>query len=126
MRPILLLTVTALVEAPTGLLLWPALVVALLLGPRQPQPESLVIARVAGAGVLGIGVACWAARRDMRSPAQLGVLAAVLIYGVVVAAVLVFAAVAVRMVGIVLWPAIVFHVAMAVWCGVCSRATGER
>ena len=74
----------------------------------------------------GIGVACWAARRDRRSPAQLGVLAAVLIYNVVVAAVLVFAAVAVRMVGIVLWPAIVFHMAMAVWCGVCSRATGER
>jgi len=126
MRPTPLLTVTGLLETPTGflLLLWPALVVALLLGSRQPPPETLLLARLAGAGVLSVGVACWTARRDSRSPAQWGVLTAVLVYNVVAAAVLVFAAVALSMVGILLWPAIAYHVAAAAWSAICSR--GER
>jgi len=106
------------------LLLWPALVVALLLGLRQARPETLLVARLAGAGVLGVGVACWTARCDSRSLAQLGVLTAVLIYNVVVAAVLVFAAVALSMIGMLLWPAIASHVAVAAWFAICSRGQG--
>ena len=126
MRPSPLLTVTGLLETPTGflLLLWPALVVALLLGLRQPQPETLLLARLAGAGVLGIGVACWTTGRDAGSPAQPGVLAAVLVYNVVVAGVLIFAAAALSMAGILLWPAIAYHVAAAAWSAICSRGAG--
>jgi hypothetical protein len=72
-----LMIVTALVETGTGLslLVWPALVVVLLLGWRQAAPETRLIGRVAGAAVISIGVASWPARRDTRTPAQLGVLA---------------------------------------------------
>ena len=119
-----LLTVTALVEAGTGALLlaWPALVLGLLFGWRQPSPETLVMGRVAGAGALSIGVASWAAMRDTQQrTAPLAVLAGVLTYNAVGAAVLVFASAALSMVGILLWPAVVYHVALTAWGAVCVR-----
>jgi hypothetical protein len=130
MRSTALMTVTAFVETGTGLLLliWPALVFALLLGWRQAGPETLLIGRLAGAGVISIGVACWPARRDTRSPAQLGVLAALLTYNVLAGIVLMFAGTALRMAGIALWPAVVYHTALAVWCVAClpRRQATER
>ena len=130
MRLTPLLIVTALVEAGTGLLLllWPALVFALLFGWRQAAPETLLIGRVASAGLLGIGVACWLARHDSRTPAQLGLLAGVLIYNVAAVVLLGFAGAVLRMVGIALWPAVVYHVALTAWCAVClpRRQAAER
>jgi hypothetical protein len=112
-----ILSVTALVEGPTGLLLlvWPALVFALLFGWHVPAPETLVMGRIAGAGVLSIGIASWVARGDARTPAQLGVLAGVLAYNALGAAVLVFAGAVLGMAGLVLWPAVVYHVSLAAW-----------
>jgi hypothetical protein len=117
------LIVTALVEAGTGLLLlvWPALVLALLFGWRPAAPEALVVARVSGAGVLSIAVASWVASRDARPRAQLGVLAGVLTYNVVGAAALVIAGAVSKMAGVLLWPAVVCHVALAAWSAACVR-----
>jgi hypothetical protein len=121
MRSTALMTVTAFVETGTGLLLliWPALVFVLLFGWRQVAPETLLIGRVAGAGVISIGVACWPARRDTRSPGQLGMLAGLLTYNVLAALVLMFAGAGLRMVGIALWPAVGYHAALAAWCVAC-------
>ena len=98
---------TALVEGPTGLLLlvWPALVFALLFAWHLPAPETLVMGRIASTGVLSIGIASWVARADARAPAQLGVLAGVLTYNALGAAVLVFAGTVLSMAGVALWPA---------------------
>src|SRR5262249_36575021 len=87
----------------------------------------LLIARVAGAALLAIGVACWLARGDERSPAQLGLLAGVLIYDVAAAVLLAYAGLVLSMVGIALWPAVVLHTALAVWCVLCLwvRPRGE-
>jgi hypothetical protein len=111
------LTVTALLEVGTGLLLlaWPALVLALLFGWRQGAPETLVLGRVAGAAVLSIGVMSWTARHGAWTPGQLGVLVGLVIYDAVSAAVLVWAAFALGMVGVLLWPAVVYHVAFLAW-----------
>jgi hypothetical protein len=130
MRVTPLMIVTALVETATGLLLlaWPALVFVLLLGWRQAAPETLLIGRVAGAAVIGIGVASWPARHDTRRPAQLGVLAGLLAYNVLAALLLAFAGAGLRMVGVLLWPAVVYHSALAAWCVTClprSRAAGR-
>jgi hypothetical protein len=130
MRVTPLMIVTALVETGTGLLLlvWPALVFALLLGWRQASPETLLIARVAGAAVISIGVASWPARRDTRTPAQLGVLAGLLTYNVLAAVLLAFAGAALRMAGVLLWPAVVYHAVLAAWCVAClpRRRAAER
>ena len=121
MRLTPILYVTALVEGPTGLLLlvWPALVFALLFGWHGPASETLVMGRIAGAGVLSIGIASWGARGDARTPAQVGVLAGGLASNALGAAVLVFAGVVLSMAGLVLWPAVVYHAALAAWCVAC-------
>jgi hypothetical protein len=130
MRVTPLMTLTALVETGTGLLLliWPAVVFALLFGWRQAASETLLIGRVAGAGVISVGLGCWPARRDARTPAQLGVLAGVLTYNVLAALLLTFAGLGLKMAGIVLWPAVVYHAALAAWCVAClpRRQPAER
>jgi hypothetical protein len=121
MRVTPLLIVTAFVETGTGLLLlvWPALVFALLLGWRQAASDTLLIGRVAGAAVLSIGVASWPARHGARTPAQPGVLAGLLTYNVLAALLLAFAGAGLKMAGVMLWPAVVYHAALAAWCVAC-------
>jgi hypothetical protein len=113
-----LLMVTAVVEAGTGLclLVLPAVPITLLLGLTRAAPEALLVGRVAGAALLCIGVASWLARKDRRAPAQLGLLTGILLYDVAAAVLLVFAAVALNMVGLALWPAVMLHAALAAWC----------
>jgi len=117
------LIVTAIVEAGTGLLLLflPAVPLVLLLGVSQAAPEAIFIGRVTGAGLLAIGVASWLGRNDERSPAQLGLLVGVLIYDGAAAALLGYAGLVLSMAGIALWPAVVIHTALAVWCVLCLR-----
>ena len=71
-----------------GLLLVPTVIAELLL--RAPlDGTGLVIARLAGGGLLAVGLACWAVRRTPTTPAGLGVCRAFLAYNVVACAVLV-------------------------------------
>lgn len=114
-----LLVVTALGEAATGLLLLvqPSLMLSILLGIGTAAPETLLIGRIAGAALLAFGVACWAGRRDNRR----GLLTAVLIYDIAAAALLAYAGLGLNLTGIALWPAVVLHAALAVWCAVAWR-----
>jgi hypothetical protein len=115
-----LLIVTALGEAGTGLLLlvWPPVLLALLLGVNQASPETTYCSRIAGAALLAIGVACWLGRNDHARPAQQGLLLGVLIYDVGATGVLAYTGWFLHLGGIALWPAVVLHGALAVWCAV--------
>jgi len=121
MRVSRLLTVTTVFEGTTGLfLLWlPAIVLTLLFGWREVGPETALMGRVAGAAVLGLSAASWLARDDGGSRARLGVITGLLLYNVVGAALLVFAGAVLRMVGLLLWPAVLYHVALTAWSAVC-------
>lgn len=111
-------TLTAILEAATGLALIavPAIVVRLLLG-AEISGASIPLGRVAGAALLALGVACWLARDDTQSHAARGLVVAMLIYNIVATAVLAFAGIGLGLHGVVLWPAVVLHAAMGVWCG---------
>jgi len=121
-----LLIVTVLVETPIGLmlLLSPPLVARLLLGVSLAAPAALIVGRIAGAALLALGVACWLARDDGPSRAGGGLIAGMLLYNCAAVAVLAHAGVVVGLVGVLMWPAVALHSALAVWCG-AAAATGS-
>ena len=118
-----LLKLTAIIEVATGLALMavPSVVVRLLLGSPLDTSAAAMLGRVAGAALLALGVACWLARDDTQSRAARGLVVAMLMYNIVATAVLAFAGIALGLHGVALWPAVVLHAVMAIWCIVCMR-----
>ena len=118
-----LLVVTAWLETITGvaLMVSPSAPVSLLLGAALDTPVGLVLARVAGAALLALGVACWLARDDGRSVAARGVVAAMLLYNLAAVTVLLYAGLGLKLSAIGLWPAVLLHLMMAGWCIGCLR-----
>jgi hypothetical protein len=84
-----LLVITATIEAGTGigLLAAPSAVAGLLLGAMLDVPAAVTIARVGGAGLLTIGIACWLARNNGRA-----LVVAMLFYNIAAVAILAYAA----------------------------------
>jgi hypothetical protein len=123
-----LLIVTALTETATGLMLlvFPTRVVAFLLGATLETPAGLVVARMAGAALLALGFACWLARNDGANRAVRGLVAAMLLYNSVAVAVLADAGARARLVGVLTWPAVALHAALAVWCIASLRSGPVR
>ena len=114
----MLLTITALIEAGTGVTLAvaPSSVVFVLLGSPLEGPASPVIARVLGAALFSLGSACWLAREDTHVRAARGLVAAMLLYHVAVVALLCYARIGLGMAGVALLPAAILHSALSVWC----------
>src|SRR5213592_1745433 len=116
MKP--LLKLTGVIETATGLGLMavPSVVVRLLLGSPLDTSAAVVLARVAGAALLALGVACWLARDETQSRAARGLVVAMLMYNIPATAFLAFAGIGLGLHGIALWPAVILHAAMAIWC----------
>jgi hypothetical protein len=113
-----LLTITAIIEAATGigLLAGPSVVAQVLLGAPLDSPASLTVARIAGAALLTIGVACWLARSDTQSGAARGMVSAMVLYNLGAMLVLGAAGIGPQPLGIALWPAVILHAVMTLWC----------
>ena len=123
-----LLRVTAVFEAATAaaLLILPALTLALLFGPGPDTALSLMLARLFGAPLLSLGVMCWTASNGPGGQAALSQVAAMLVYNVIVAALLIYSATIVGLAGLALWPAVIAHGLLAGWCLVELRQGGRR
>ena len=95
------LTVTAIIEAATGLALIaaPSLVGRLLFG-AEPAGVSIPVARVLGIALIALGVCCWPC-----STALCGMLT----YSVLATLYLLYLAIRGEWVGALLWPAVVLH-----------------
>lgn len=113
-----LLTATAVIELGAGLALLscPSATAMILVGAPLEASATLTVARVAGAALLALGVACWLASGDAQSRAARGLVAAMVLYNLGVAVILGAAGIRSQPAGIALWPAVVLHAAMNVWC----------
>ena len=107
-----LLAFAAVVEVGTGLalLIGPALVVALLLGSNE-FGAAVPLARIAGVALLALGLACWPGRQRDGSGAT--VFVAMLIYNALIALYLAYLGTVGHLGGLLLWPAVVVHAAVA-------------
>jgi hypothetical protein len=114
----LLLIFAAVLEAGAGLalLLMPTVAVSVLLGAPLDTPAGLVAARMAGAALVALAVACWQARNGERGSPATGVVEAMLFYNFAAAMVLAYAGIRLDLHGALLWPAIVLHLCLGVWC----------
>jgi hypothetical protein len=108
--------VSALIEAGAALLLlvMPT-AIQLVLGPGI-SGAAIPLARVAGAALLALAVACWFSRNEGKSRAARGLLVAMLTYNVGAASILGAAAIELHTAAMALWMAVIVHVAMCVWC----------
>ena len=120
-----LLTLTAIVEAATGLALIavPSVVVRMLLG-DEISGASIALSRVAGLALLALGLACWPGRQraDSGSPA----FRSMLTYNVLIALYLAYLGTFRHLGGRLLWPAVALHAVVAlslVWTWRDERRT---
>lgn len=113
---LLIVTAAAELAIGVGLLIVPSLVIELLFGIHEAAAETLLVARFAGAALTAFGIAAWSARGSAPRGVLLGTVTAALIYDVAAAALLVYAALSLRMVGIALWPGVSLHSGLAIWC----------
>jgi hypothetical protein len=122
-----LFTITAAIEAMTGVALEvaPSSVVLILLGTPLESPAGVVIARILGAALFSLGTACAFERAETHvRPA--GLIVSMLVYNTAVGALLAYARVSAGLSGVALWPAVIVHSALAVWCIACLRISHPR
>ncbi len=119
-----LLIISAVIEVAMGasLLILPSLTASGLLGVPIDTPVGLVAGRMAGAALAALGIACWNARSRGPEGASNGVVMAMLYYNVLAVAVLVHVGIRVGLVGPLLWPAILLHLALGAWCLLSARS----
>jgi hypothetical protein len=116
MKRLLIVTATLELGAGAALLTFPSATAMLLLGATLDAPAAVAVARIAGSALLALAVACWLARCDARSCAARGVVSAMVIYNAGAALVLAAAGIRLRPVAVALWPTLILHAAMTVWC----------
>ena len=121
------LKLTAVVEAATGLALMadPGLVVTLLLG-AELSGEFVALGRVAGVALFALGLACWPERQGSQAKSDAPAFRAMLTYNALVGFYLAYLGAVAHQAGVLLWPAAVLHVAVAivlVWTARNDRQT---
>jgi len=119
-----LLTTTAILEVLTGigLIAVPSLTVKLLVGSPIDGAESLIVARIAGAALVSLAIACWFSRNNAAAS---GVVKALLFYDIAAAAVLLHGAIGYKLSGVGLWPAVLLHAGLTLWCFVSLSQQNE-
>ncbi len=109
-----LLVATAVLEFASGLLMifLPAQGLWLLLGVSDPAPAALAAGRLYGAALTALGVACW----YLRDAPGSGIVRGMLVYNVGACSLLPWVATTAGLAGILLWPAVLLHAALTLWC----------
>ncbi len=110
-----LLTTTALLEGIAGLAMAmaPSFVVSVLFGISMNEHGTDLMVRLAGATLITVAIACWLSAKDAHS---FVLVKSMTVYNILTIALLFYAVFARGISGPGLWPALVFHFGMLVWC----------
>jgi hypothetical protein len=104
-----LLRISSVAEATTGFaaIIIPSIVIQLLFG-VEVSGVALTISRLAGIALLSLGIACWPGEHFMQA------FRAMSLYNLLVAIFFIYIGLSSSFVGILLWPAGILHLALAV------------
>ena len=111
----ILLTITAVSEGLTGLALIvvPNRVTSLLLDTALAEPAGVIVGKLAGVTLLSLAFICWLYRSESRG--ALGIIAGMLFYNSAAIVLLIYAW-SDGFAGIALWPVVLLHIGMALFC----------
>jgi hypothetical protein len=114
----LLLLITAIFEGMVGIgfFVTPVLAVSILLSTQLESAGGIFAARLCGAAILTLAICCWKARSFETRESAIGVVTAMLFYNLAASAVLVYGGLRLGLQSPFIWPAIVGHAALGVWC----------
>ena len=115
-----LLKITALFEGATGLalVLVPSLFVSILLGNSITEASAILICRLTGAALITIAIACWLSRSDFQSTVMVKAMVGYNIFSITI---LVYAVLVEKIYGPGLWPAVLIHIVLLIWCVLSLR-----
>jgi len=108
MKRVLIVAAVCEVATGAGLLILPTLVVRLLLG-VEPSGVAVLIARVTGIALVGLGIACW--------PARMNPFRGMLTYNALMTSYLAWVGVQGEWVGPMLWMVLVLHALITILLG---------
>ncbi len=111
-----LLAITTFFEAATGLALLaiPTVTVSILLGASLTEPSGIFLGRISGAALISLAVACWLSRNDIKS--SIVMIKSFVLYNAGAALLLAYAGLIEHFSGLGLWPAVLLHAGLLVWC----------
>jgi hypothetical protein len=120
----MLLIATAFIEVLAGLamLLLPSQAASLLFGSALGTPTALVVGRLAGVALLTLGVGCWLGRSEEKGRTGNALVGAMLLYNAAAVALISYARIGLGLIAVLLWPAVLLHAVMTVWCVSCLQS----
>jgi hypothetical protein len=126
MKPLFLVTAILEIGAGVALLIFPSASAVMLLGAPLEGSAAVTLERVTGVALLALGVANWFAQYDEQSRVAKGIIGAMVVYNLGTVITLSSSGIFSPPVGTLLWPGVVVHVAMAVWCVIALRSQATR
>ena len=121
-----LLIVTGVFETTTGIALIavPSTIVPMLLGIPFSDDALHVVSGITGAALIALGMACWLSRNS--GPQATIILKSILGYNILASLILLYAALGLSLSGMGLWPVILVHIGLAVWCIIALQMDGKQ
>ena len=101
-----------------GLLFAPSLVVSILLGASLDGPATILLSRITGTALISLAIICWLSSAGSNARE---VVIAMLFYNVVATGLLLYAVLGVALSGIGIWPAVLTHAGLSLWCALSFR-----
>ena len=99
-----------------ALLLIPSAAASVMFSSSLGDPVGSFVCRGAGATLFTLGLVCWLWRKTGERRATTGLIGAMFLYDTAVVVVLLSARSTVGLSGVGLWPAIVIHLGLGIWC----------